>query len=346
MGATCSSSSKKKYDDVRNYLNSKDCETFFYAKAFSPVVKDLPYVIIIGENHNESNIKSSKICSTFSGILNKTVSICSDPSSKVTLFLEEDVEEKKEIGRSFKSVIDDVKDTQNPFNITRQKVISNRLEEQYPNGFSVIHSDLFYLSRQQYIWCDGKQKSMCPYFEYATIRSFKNVFGLTDSEMNILIKTEKDMELTDIRLEHFDDQIKKDEEVRTISKFTNLVLLYLKSNKTRLYHENIHDYVNTYLTSLFDEISWDYNLEPKKRKREEEETEKGHGFAMGDVLTFLGDLVNFYMIGKTQGVVIISYGRRHAEHFADLFEESKLYRDDLTIGERSPDHPKVESVRD
>jgi len=99
MGANCSSSHKKKYNDVKNYLNSKDCHTFTYAKAFSPLVKDLPYIIIIGDNHYTTQFGS---CSTFSGILDNMLSICVNPKSKVTVFLEENTQEKKQTGSAGK----------------------------------------------------------------------------------------------------------------------------------------------------------------------------------------------------------------------------------------------------
>lgn len=344
MGATCSSSSLKKYNDVKNYLNSKECETFTYAKAFSPLVKDLPYVIIIGENHFQTYFqKDKRSCSTFSGILDKMLSICSDPSSKVTVFLEEDMDERRD-ECNIKRVLNHVEDTENPFNVNRQKVLMTYLEKQYPSGIHVIPSDIFQLARGNYIHCDHTP-STWEHLENYTMGPLQRWLGLTDKQFSFMVEMEKNLELTEMRLEHFDDEIKEDTEVNTISKFANIIFMFLNINKTRLYHENIHEYAQQYLNDLFNDISWAYNLKTQKRKRDEEPV-KGHGLAMGYAITFLGDLLNFYRIGKTKGIVLISYGQRHAETFSDLFEESNLYQNDLSIGERLDDHPKFESIRD
>lgn len=89
MGAACSSSSKKKYNDAINYLKSKSCMTFTYSRGFSPLAKNMPHVILVGENHFENpSIKGN--CGTISGLLNELVSICKDPISRLTIFTEDE----------------------------------------------------------------------------------------------------------------------------------------------------------------------------------------------------------------------------------------------------------------
>lgn len=342
MGASCSSSNSKKYRDSLYYLRSKPCTTYTYSRSFSPLVKKLPYVIIIGEHHLENPSRclkpDNRKCSTVSGIMNELVSICSDPVSKPTVFIEDKVEDTdhKE-HRKDKEVLFDVQNRENPFNVNRQKVLFDHMERKYDkNVVEIIRSDIFFLARGQFLF-EGiipTQNTIELFTDSNLIEWTERIIGLNYRQYEIL--KEEGQELAKEHWSHFDEDIRNDSMLKYLAEFSHIILLIVKTYETRLFHSDVTEYVRNRIVELFLQIEKTFEPTSGKRKREYDNESMEvipHYYDIGLLITFLGDVLNFYHIGTLSDIVLISYGQVHSENFTEMLEESNLYKLDHEFGE-------------
>lgn len=342
MGASCSSSSDKRYREALTYLLSKPCTTYTYSRAFSPIVKDLPHVIIIGEHHlkNPSRQLSqeNRNCSTFSGILNELVSICSHPISKPTVFIEDKVEDTEHnVKRETKDVLLDVYNRENPFNVNRQKVLLDHMERKFDRDvIQIVRSDIFFIARAQFLF-QGEIPSVSTIelFTDSNLRSWtKRMINMNDYQYDILKVQGK--KVAQEHWSHFENEMRQDRLLKYIAEFSHIIFLFLKTYPTRLFHSGVHEHMINKFIEMFLSIEENFIPTPQKRKRDsynEPIDEIPHYNDVGNLISFLGDILNFYHISNVNGIVLISYGQLHSENFAELFEESKLYKLDHQFGE-------------
>lgn len=145
MGAACSSSVDMKYRNLKNYFKNSPCLTFTHVTGFLPKIQGTP-MILIGERHdwNES-INYKKTCATIFEAMNRTVSVCDQPTSKIVFLLEVEPEHLEvfpsEMDRDFPKSID--KD----FSLSRE-VLRSKMAYRYSSGIEIIPIGIFYPSRR------------------------------------------------------------------------------------------------------------------------------------------------------------------------------------------------------
>lgn len=330
MGAACSSSSKKKYNDAINYLKSKSCMTFTYSRGFSPLAKNMPHVILVGENHFE-NPPITGNCGTISGLLNELVSICKDPVSRLTIFTEDEPDDDiQKVDRSTIDVFSDM-DNDNPFNVNSQKVILDQFERKYGDeNVHIIRSDIFFSARSQFLHED------VVIFEdrihLFTIFPFKLwAIDLVDTSLtNMDIIESEGSKLSKKYMSGLPTYIQEDMMLHRMSEFGHMVLLFLKMNETRIFHSGVYNFVAEQFYKLFNGIIQAYSPPTTKRKRTNVDT---HNDEIGTLITFIGDALNFYKISTMdEGIVLVSYGQEHTETFKKLLDTSMLYNTDYMFG--------------
>lgn len=346
MGASCSSSTDKRYRDAVNYLRLKPCTTYTYSRAFSPIVRDLPPVIIIGEQHLENPSihldPERRNCSTVTGIMNEIASTCDSPKSRLTVLIEDKIEDKEHnIERPISQVLLDVFNNENPFNVNRQKVILDYVSRKFPErAIEVLRSDIFFLARSIFIFNGHQDLDTLKTFTSSNLREWLEITGgVTYQGYQIL--AEEGKKLAKGHMVHFDDIMRNDDVINYLSEFSHTVFLYIQTNPSRITHSGVYDYVYNRFIELFLKIEENYVPQcSRKRKREEDKHDEegevnNHYMDAGLLLSFLGDVLNFHRIGSVTGTVLISYGQFHAENFTEMIEETKLYKKDHSFGDIS-----------
>lgn len=340
MGAVCSSSSTKKYNDAKKYLKSKSCMTFTYSRGFSPLVSNIPHVILVGEHHfYNPSIKlerNNRNCGTISGIMNELVSICKNPRSKLTIFAEDDTDGiSHKLDRSTIDVFSDIQEKENPFNVNSQKVILDHFERKYGNeNIDVIRSDIFFLARSQFLLEEDVVVMSPDRINLWTIFPFKEwANGLTGISWDNLNSIELEgSKLSKKYMSGLPKHIQRDKMIHKISDFGHMVLLFLILHYTRIFHSGVYKFVSEEFYKLFNEIVKRYVSPTSKRKRT---IVDDHQDDIGNVITFIGDTLNFYRIStmKEEGIVLVSYGQEHTETFKMFLDTSMLYNNDYTFGD-------------
>jgi len=339
MGAVCSSGIKNRYVDFLSYLRSKSCSTYTYLVSFKPLYMKLPYIIILGENHesnpSQSIEKGKRNCSTITGILNEIVSTCNDPSVKTTIFLENNYKDSSRILKKYdiKESLLKIPDIENPFNVNRQEVFLNFVRNNYSeNSIEIIDSDIFYIARYAFI-LSGKQ-NIDDFKEYTIPilkRWLKEIHNISDEQFLLLEQTAKS--LSDEYLESFEVLISSDEFIRHLSFFSFIVMVFLEQTKTVLFNENVYNNVFDGFTERFNVIESNYTPSFTNKRSIQGET-KDHSFDIGMVITYLSDCLNFHRMSSIKGFVVVSYGQRHAENFEDMITDSRWYKNDFIYGEK------------
>lgn len=166
MGAGCSSSAKKKYNDLKNYLNSHECMTFDVIHGFVSN-SSRPPVILIGENHlvNDSLFGSQSCVTSFSA-MSKIVSKCKDPSANVHFVVEKTGSIFAET-RSMKSMKDD-----SVFNLIGIWDKDERHSHLWSSGLSVVPFDMFSETRRLFLSREWRKNL-----------TISDVFAIMSSEM-------------------------------------------------------------------------------------------------------------------------------------------------------------------
>lgn len=145
MGAACSSTVSKKYNDLKNYLNSKECMTFDVIHGYISA-SERPPVILIGENHTINNSHfGSQSCVTSFAAMNEIVSGCKDPVAKVHFIVEREGSIIAE-SRSMQSMKDDKQ-----FSLRYVCDKDDRHSRMWSSGLSVVPFDLFSTTRRLFI---------------------------------------------------------------------------------------------------------------------------------------------------------------------------------------------------
>ena len=341
MGASCSSSPNKKYKDALDYLRSKPCTTYTYARAFSPLSRDAPYIILIGEIHQENPSRKmeprNRNCSTVSGILNEIASICSDPTSKATVFIEDEMGNKDhETFRTDTDVFLDIEDRTNPFNINRQVVLFDHMERNFEkNIFELVRGDVFSTIRGAFYHneYDIGVGILETYFCHNLRLWLQNVGGIDNPDKYALLK-QSGHELAEQHWSRVNEEMRRDKALKYISQVSHILLTFLETYGHPLVHTKVSDYTIVKFMTLFGEIERTY-VSSTKRKREDESIPsegRPHYQHVGDLITFLGDALSFYHISRTKDIVLVSFGQYHAEHFTGFVEASMLYKKDHSYG--------------
>lgn len=336
MGAVCSSSIRNRYIDFLSYLRSKTCSTYTYLVSFKPLYNKLPYLIILGENH-ESNPsqyvkKGERNCSTVTGILNEIVSTCNNSRVKTTVFLENNYNSRILKNYDIKESLLKIPDIENPFNVNRQGVFLNFVRNNYSNNsIEIIDSDIFYIARYAFI-LSGEQ-NIDDFKEY-TIPILKTwleeIHNITEEQFLLLEQTAKP--LSDEYLESFEENISSDEFIRHLSFFSFIVMVFLEQTKTVLFNEDVYNHVFDGFTERFNVIESNYTSFTNKRSIDGDK--KDHTYDIGMVITYLSDCLNLHRMSGIKGFVVVSYGQLHAENFEDMIIDSKLYKNTFHYGER------------
>ena len=138
-----------KYRILKQYFKNSPCLTFTHVTGFLPGIQGTP-MILIGERHdwNES-INYKKTCATIFEAMNKTVSVCDQPTSKMVFLLEVEPEhleafpsEMEKHSRDFPTLAID-----EDFSLSRE-VLRSEMAYRYSSGIQVIPIGIFYPSRR------------------------------------------------------------------------------------------------------------------------------------------------------------------------------------------------------
>ncbi|CAM9530244.1 unnamed protein product [Pylaiella littoralis] len=267
------------------------------------------------------------------GILNETVSICSDPSVKTTIFLENNY---KYDGLNIKdySAKDALLNTpniENPFNVNRQGVILDFVRKNYSkNSIDIIDSDIFYLARFDLIV--SKEQNLYIFEKYATSvlkKWLKDVHNLTEEKFKFI--QEKAEILSKEYLEFFNEDMQSDIFLQHVSLFSYTILLFLEMNPTVLFGKKMYETVFESFTEYFNTIETNFVKKSNKRKLDYEQED--HSESMGMLVTYLADALNFHRISTIEGIVLISYGQHHAETFENIVVNSNWYTKGFSYGE-------------
>lgn len=342
MGASCSSSARKKYSDVINYLRSKDCATYTYLTAFSPIYAEqnkAPHIIIIGESHSYNPAislpRGERNCSTFVGILNDMVSICSNPVTKTTVFLENYggfIDQNNPEERKTRDVFLDIPDTENPFNVNRQQVLSDHFRNKYSkNSIDVIDSDMFYPARSDLII--SKKQNMSTISVY-TIDAFGQWLNMNYMISDVQYESLKSsgFRLSNDYMSLFNDEMRQDPFLNIISLFGHIVLLFLKINLNNIFNIEVYNHIREEFLEHFNEIEIDFSNKNRKKRcidGNQKDRLEDHTYAIGIFITYITDCINFHLISKTRGIVLISYGQHHAQNFEEMVNISRVYNEDF-----------------
>lgn len=145
MGAGCSSTALKKYNDLKKYLSSRECMTFDVVHGFLSE-SNRPPVILIGENHvtNDSKFRSQSCVTSFAA-MSKIVSGCEDPTTKVHFVVEKEGSIFAE-PRSMKSMKYDT-----AFDLSYVWDKDNRHSRLWSSGLSVVPFDIFSTTRRFFL---------------------------------------------------------------------------------------------------------------------------------------------------------------------------------------------------
>ena len=339
MGALCSSSSKQKYDNSLIYLKSKQCTTYTYIKAFSPLLKinNLPYLIIVGENHlkNPSMLiePRERDCSTIYGILNHISSLCENPTSKTTVFIEEVT-----FGKNKEDIEDDEDDDdvfniegfENGFGINKQLEILGYVEKKFKsNLIDIVRSDTFQIIRGLFFFNENEVNvGLIRRYFYHDLRLWIQNIGMKNETKSMVERFHKyqliekmGIDLSNDYWLDIDHPMRTDKTLKYINRLGHIIIVFFQTYKTIVFNENVIDYILNKFIIMFEDIKNKYVIRKRKRPYYED---------VGNLITFVGDALTFYQISQTNDIVLISYGQFHSEHFAKLVEVSGLFSEDYS----------------
>lgn len=88
MGASCSTSVRKKYAEIKMYLKTKPCLVFDVVETL--VSKTGSPMVLMGEDHTENEVTKYDLrtCATVMAMVKDAVSECEEPKTNIVVFLE------------------------------------------------------------------------------------------------------------------------------------------------------------------------------------------------------------------------------------------------------------------
>ena len=157
MGAACSSSVDLKYRNLKQYFKNSPCLTFTHVIGFLPSIQaNYPPMILIGERHdwNES-VNHKKRCATIFEAMNRTVSVCHQPTSKIVFLVEVEPKnlevfpaEMENYSRDFTSTLAKSTRYERDFSLLREYYRS-QMAYRYSSGIQLIPVGIFDRSRRR-----------------------------------------------------------------------------------------------------------------------------------------------------------------------------------------------------